>query len=121
MKEQLGFSIVVGLGLFVGLYMCGSSGSAHTGSVVTSESVEALATDVQVSSVLPGFVACISPEHIPEKSEAYDENLCMDTALLQGYPFDVDAISHTTLMVNFHLEDDQTAILYVSTEAIVGM
>ncbi len=121
MKEQLGFGVVVGLGLFVGLYMCGSSGSAHTGPVITPTSIEALATNVQVSSVLPGFVACISPELIPEKSEAYDENLCMDTALLQGYPFDVDAISQTTLMVNFYLEDDQTATLYVSTDAIVGM
>lgn len=116
MKEQLGFGVVIGVGLFVGLYMCNSSSNAQPVSVDVPETVQ-----VQDSSVLPGFAACISPEHIPEDTKAYDQNLCMDTALLQGYPFDVDAISHTTLMVNFHLEDDQTAILYVSTEAIVGM
>lgn len=112
MIERFGFGAIIIIGMFTGLNICNLSDSTPT----VTETVE-----VQDSSVLPGYAACISPEHIPDDNKAYDQNLCMDTALLQGYPFDVDAISHTTLMVNFHLEDDQTAILYVSTDAIVGM
>lgn len=98
--------------------------SENTTGVQSVEAVESLVLEVGPSKTLnPGYIACVTPELIPAEDESYDENACMSTDLLQTYSVDVsdvivgDGLSEITV----HLEDDQTAILYVKSTAIVEM
>ncbi len=98
--------------------------SENTVGVQSVEAVESLVLEVSPSKVLnPGYIACATPESIPADDESYDETSCMSTNDILTYPVEVsdvvvgDGLSEITI----HLEDDQTAILYVKSGAIVEM
>lgn len=118
-KCLLAALVCVPLGAIV---LCNAS--ENTTGVQSVEAVEALTMDVGPSKMLnPGYIACATPESIPLDDESYDETICMSTDLLQAYPIEVsdvvigDGVSEITV----HMEDDQTAILYVKSGAVAGM